>query len=150
MLTNLWDLRDKVFEGLELKAEIIETQGQGLDIGERFKVRFTVTHRLFDPRTGCDQGNVRFLDCRLILEGTAHAIPIEADPLTLGLGDLTAVGQCAEQVVEFEALGKLPNGPWGVDPLEAYVEARVSARFDLEGFLHFWQDKTFWTQIEAG
>jgi hypothetical protein len=49
MIENLYDLRRKVFDALELRAQIVETQGQDLDIGEHFKVQFTVTHKLFDP-----------------------------------------------------------------------------------------------------
>lgn len=154
MPDNLYDLRDQVFDGLELKAEIIEKQGQDLDIGEKFKVRFTVTHKFFNPKTGWYAGSVNFLDCKLKLEGTPYAKPIDANPLSISLGNLTYVGQYVQKEVEFEAISKLPNLHWreGIlyDPPEAYVKARVEARFDIEEFFRFWHSKTFWTQIEAG
>ncbi|HRV95044.1 MAG TPA: hypothetical protein P5526_22995, partial [Anaerolineae bacterium] len=64
------------------------------------------------------------------------------------------VGHSRQTTVEFEALAKLPDiiAPVGI-PInlpEPYVKARVEARFDLEGFFDFWQEKTFWTQIESG
>ena len=61
MLENLYDLRMKVFNSLELQAQIVETKGRILDVGEHFKVQFTVTHKLFDPDTGWYKGTVREL-----------------------------------------------------------------------------------------
>lgn len=153
MLNNLYDLRAQVFEGLELKAEIIEKQGQDLDIGEKFKVKFTVTHRLFDPKTGWYEGTVSYLDCKLSLEETPYAKLADAASASISLGNLTFVGQYVEKVVEFEAKNKLPSIPWAggvIDLMEPYVKARVEARFDIEGFFRFWQTKIFQTQIEAG
>lgn len=153
MIESLYDLREQVFDGLELKAEIIETQGADLDVGEKFKIKFTVTHKFFDPKTGWFVGTVAFHDCNLKLEGTAYAEPVDANPLSIPLGNLTYVGQYLQKVVEFEALSKMPNVPLDgrvVDLPEPYVKARVEARFDIEAFFQFWQDKTFFTQIEAG
>ncbi len=155
MLKNLYDLRRKVFDALELRGQIIETQGQDLDIGEHFKVQFTVAHKLFDPATGWLAGTVRFLDCKLHLEATPYARPLAATPVVIPLGTLSYVGQSLQTTVEFEAIAKLPNitiplGGIPIDPLEPYVKARVEARFDIEGFFDFWQEKTFWTQIESG
>lgn len=149
MLVNLWDLRKKIFEGLKLDAEIVEKQGQDLDVGEKFKVKFTVSHKLFDPETGWFEGAVRFLDCKLLLEGTAYAAPVAAESVSYELGDLLGVGDKVEQVVEFEALASLVSGPWG-NPTEPYVKARASARFDFASFLDYWQEEVFWTQIETG
>lgn len=154
MLENLYDLRQKVFDSLELQAQIVETEGRDLDVGERFKVQFTVTHKLFNPATGWYEGAVRFLDCKLRLEATPHAKPVSAPPVVVPLGTLSYVGQSLRTTVEFEATSKLPDikFPSGIiiDPPETYVKARVEARFDIEGFFDFWQDKTFWTQIESG
>ena len=154
MLENLYDLRQKVFDSLELQAQIVETEGRDLDVGERFKVQFTVTHKLFNPATGWYEGAVRFLDCKLRLEATPHAKPVSAPPVVIPLGTLSYVGQSFRTTVEFEATSNLPNIKFAsgiiIDPPETYVKARVEARFDIEGFFNFWQDKTFWTQIESG
>ena len=153
MPSNLYELRDQVFDGLELKAEIIEKQGQDLDIGEKFKVKFTVTHKFFNPATGWYAGAVNFLDCKLNLEGTPYAKPVDDDPLLISLGDLKGVGHYVEKVLEFEAIKKHPNFPLNGEPIdlaEPFVKARIEARFDIESFFRFWQTKTFWTQIEAG
>lgn len=154
MMENVYELRKKIFDGLELQASVIETQGQRLDIGERFKVRFTVTHKLFDPATGWFLGTVRFVDCKLHLEPTPFAKPVPASPVLIPLGTLSSVGQSLQTIVEFEATAKLPSisipGRVSVDPPEPYVKARVEARFDIQAFFNFWQDKVFMTQIEAG
>lgn len=158
MIKNIYELREQVFNGLELKAEIIEKTGQDLDLYEQFKVRFTVTHKLFDPKTGWYEGNVRYVDCKLYLEGTPYAEPVDANPLSIALGDLTFVGQYVQEVVKFNAIGVKPSSPKGpqpggkiiFDPMEDYVKARVYARFDIEGFFQFWHARTFWTQIEGG
>ena len=154
MVENLYDLRMKVFDSLELQAQIVETKGRDLDVGEHFKVQFTVTHKLFDPATGWYKGTVRFLDCKLRLDATPYARPIETPPVVIQLGTLSYVGQSLQTTVEFEAISNLPNIhlPSGIliNPPEQYVKARVEARFDIEGFFDFWQDKTFWTQIESG
>jgi hypothetical protein len=155
MIENLYDLRRKVFDALELKAQIVETQGKDLDIGEHFKVQFTVTHKLFDPATGWFEGTVRFHDCKLRLEATPYARPVASTPIAIPLGTLSYVGQYFQTTVEFEAIAKLPNISipligTTINLPEPYVKARVEACFDIKGFFDFWQDKTFWTQIESG
>jgi hypothetical protein len=155
MIENLYDLRQKVFDALELQAQIVETQGQDLDIGEHFKVRFTVTHRLYDPATSWYAGTVTFLDCKLGLEATPFAKPVATTPAVIPLGTLWYVGQSLQTTVEFEAIAKMPNliipshGIY-INPPEQYVKARVYARFDIEGFFNFYQEKIFFTQIESG
>ena len=115
MIDHLFQLRKQVFAGLGLTAEIIETQGRDLDVGEKFKVKFTVTHNLYDPATGWYEGNVRFVDCCLHLEATEHARPVVGSPLDLSLGTLTYVGQTVEKNIEFEALSRLSDMSIGVD-----------------------------------
>lgn len=153
MVDNIFDLRRKVFDGLELQAQIVEKEGRGVDIGEHFKVLFTVTHKLFDPATGWFEGTVEFLNCKLRLEETPYAKPIRSTPVVIPLGTLSYVGQSLQTKVEFEATAKLPNTslPGGIsfNPPEKYVKARVEARFDIEKLFDFWQEKTFWTQIES-
>ena len=77
MLENLYDFRKQVFGALDLQAKIVETFGRDLDVGEHFKVQFTVTHRFFDPSTGWYAGTVRFLECKLRLEATPYAKPMK-------------------------------------------------------------------------
>ena len=154
MAEDLYDLRRKVFDALDLQAQIVETTGRDLDVGEHFKVQFTVTHRFIDPSTGWYEGTVGFFDCKLRLVATSYARPVLEPPVVIPLGDLSYAGQSRQTTAEFEAIAKLPNItlPTGIqiDPPEEYVKARVEGRFDIEGFFNFWQEKIFWTQIDSG
>lgn len=152
MINNMYELRQQVFDGLDVTAEIIVKQGQDINIGEKFTVRFRVSHRYFDPRTGWYSGDVSFRDCRLLLEETAYAKPLAGSKVEMPLGDLTYVGQALQKEVEFMAVGKIPNSViFGrpADLPEQYVKVRVESAFHIVGFFRYWRATTFYTQIAS-
>jgi hypothetical protein len=147
LISSLNDLRDEARQNLVLSAEIVETQGNDLDVGEEFKVRFVVTNR-FTGSEGERPGHAHFRNVRLRLEGTAYAEPLKLDKNPMLIADHLGYGNSVGKTITFKAKAKIPA--FIVNLPEPYVVARVEADFDIARFFHVVQDEVFFTQIDDG
>ena len=152
VLGTLNGLRDEARNNLRLTASVIQTQGNDLDVGEHFTVRFTLFND-FRGSNGETPGHAHFRNLSLKLSRTTYARPVAGDEVTLNLTDHLGFGSGISRDVEFEALAKIPlvrlmGHLWDIP--EPYVKARAEADFDILRFFHIVQDEVFTTQIEEG
>ncbi|HEX6853020.1 MAG TPA: hypothetical protein VF139_16615 [Candidatus Polarisedimenticolaceae bacterium] len=146
---NYWvelnKLRNEAVQALHLHATIVDKPGMHINVGERFKVEFTLW---LGPLPNCpteELGLPLYRDVTATIKGTTYAKPVTGTTIAVPMTNVLTPGMpVVRKTIEFEALKAFPGDP--ATP-EIYVETRLEADFDIARFFHVVNNQVFTTNI---